>query len=173
MRLVFEIREEPATSSSNDNGVRAAVISNYATSITSRVHSGEIYTAWERNNVIANVTPIGAAIQEPFQESLEELHIIDHLLLVRPPSDCREYTPCAVQPIIVAYDASNNIIDKLGSNDRPWQIKATLVSQPNTALSGGVADYVDGQTRFTQLSLAGLGSYQIQLTFVRQDGMNR
>ena len=144
-----------------------------ASSIISRVHSGDIYASWQQLDVIANVTPTQAQIQEPSRDTSESLQMISRIALVTPPDGCREYTPCAIQPVIVAYDPSNNVIDKLGSNERPWQIKATLVNQSNVVLSDGIANYVDGQTRFTQLSLTGLGSYQIRFSFIQPDGMNR
>lgn len=148
-------------------------MANVASSFINRYHTGEISETWQQLRVTDNATLSEVNIKEILQESAETLHIIDRIRLLTSPSGCREYSPCTIQPVIVAYDPFNQIIDRLGSAERPWQIKATLVSSSTMNLAGGITDYTNGKAEFTRLSLPHVGSYQLRFSFVPPEAVSR
>ncbi len=101
------------------------------------------------------------------------MSIIDHIVLVTPPSSCREQSPCDIQPVLVAYDAEGNVIDKLGSNDQPWQVFASVVDDSNITLIGAIANYSNGQTQFISFGLPNIGEYQVQFAFIQPNNVIR
>ncbi|CAF4012065.1 unnamed protein product [Rotaria sp. Silwood2] len=172
IQLQIELRDEPRTSSIASTGIRAEILSNIASTIINRYQVGELQVAWRNLNVTNGSFPSVLSAQEPFDNSSVELSIINRLLLVSPPRDCRQQSPCTFQPVLVAYDVAGNVIQKLGSNERPWQVKATVVGRPNLILPGGIANYSDGQTQYILFSLPDIGTQQVQFTLIQPDGVN-
>lgn len=118
-------------------------------------------------------SPISLSIQEAFSRTTSNLSLIDHIELVRSADSCREESPCEIQPKIVVYDSNGKIIDKLGSSERPWQIRATIVNQTNGFVIGDVANYSDGQTQFHLFGFSSIGVYRVQFELVLPDNGNR
>ncbi|CAF1351069.1 unnamed protein product [Rotaria sordida] len=172
IKLQIELRDEPRTSSIASTGIRAEILSNIASTIINRYQAGELQVAWRNLNVTNGSFPSDLSAQEPFDNSSVELSIINQLLLVSPPRDCRQQSPCTFQPVLVAYDVAGNVIQKLGSNERPWQVKATVVGRPNLNLPGGIANYSDGQTQYILFTLPDIGTQQVQFTLIQPDGVN-
>ncbi|CAF4773440.1 unnamed protein product [Rotaria sp. Silwood1] len=172
IKLQIELRDEPRTSSIASTGIRAEILSNIASTIINRYQAGELQVAWRNLNVTNGSFPSVLSTQEPFDNSSVELSIINRLLLVLPPRDCRQQSPCTFQPVLVAYDVAGNVIQKLGSNERPWQVKATVVGRPNLILPGGTANYSDGQTQYILFGLPDIGTQQVQFTLIQPDGVN-
>jgi len=100
-----------------------------------------------------------------------ELSVIDRLALVTPPSSCRQQSACDVQPVLVAYDSSGNVINKLGSNDQPWQITATVISPAGVGVVGGIANYSNGQSQYSAFGVTSTGTVQVQFSLVSPSGV--
>ncbi|UJR08495.1 hypothetical protein I4U23_012761 [Adineta vaga] len=169
--LVMELRNEPTLSSASSRDVNVEIMSNIVSTMMNSYQSGELNIAWKNRDFTGGVVPLYLTVQEPFNVSNVSLSIINRTELRIAPDDCREQSPCAIQPVLVAYDAEGNIIEKLGSIERPWQVKASIVNRPNLVLMGNVANYSDGQTQFRFLGLPSMGSFEILFTFVRPDGV--
>jgi hypothetical protein len=75
--------------------------------------------------------------------------------------------------ILVAYDIDGNVIQKLGSNDHPWQVFASVVGDPNITLIGAIANYSNGQTQYTSFGLPYIGDYQVQFAFIQPNNVSR
>ncbi|CAF3605269.1 unnamed protein product [Rotaria socialis] len=73
---------------------------------------------------------------------------------------------CHVQPVLVAYDTSGNIIEKLGSNDQPWPVVASILGSSNASVHGVIANYSDEQTQFSTFGATATDSYQIRFAFI-------
>ena len=168
----MEMRDEPRPSTTVATGIGAEILSNIAAIIINRYQAGELQVAWINLNISQGLYPTNLTTKEPFDDFENSLSVIQRLVLIIPPSDCRQQSPCTIQPILIAYDAQNNTIQKLGSNDQPWQIKASLVNQPNVALGGSIANYTAGQSQYSLLSLPDNGTYQVQFTIIQPYGVN-
>ncbi|CAF3294066.1 unnamed protein product [Rotaria sp. Silwood2] len=172
VRLEVEMRDEPRASTTAATGIRGEILSNIASAIINRYQMGELQIAWFNLNLTNSMSPSSLRSQEPFDDFESELSVISRLVLVTPPSDCRQQSPCTIQPVLIAYDAQGNVIQKLGSNDRPWQVQASLVSRPTLRLMGDIANYTNGQTQFTLLALPDNGTEQVQFALLIPDGVN-
>lgn len=168
----MEFRDEPRPSTTSATGIRAEILSNIASTIINRYQAGELQIIWGNMNISGGILPTNLSSKEPFDDYEVQLSVIYALVLITPPSDCRQYSPCTIQPILIAYDAQGNIIEKLGSNDKPWRVKATLVNQPNVNLPGSIANYTNGQTQYDLLNLPDNGTCQVQFSFIDPDGVN-
>ncbi|CAF4744424.1 unnamed protein product, partial [Rotaria socialis] len=172
VQLQMELRDEPRPSTTAATGIRAEILANIASAIINRYQAGELQVLWGILNITNGIITSNLTVQEPFQDFQVNLSVIAQLVLVTPPSDCRQQSPCTIQPVLIAYDVQGNVIQKLGSNGQPWQVQATLVHQPNVVLSGGIANYTNGQTQFTQLSLPDNGTQPVQFTMMVPYGVN-
>lgn len=168
-----EIRDEPRNSLTSASSIQSDVLSNIASRIINNYQSGDLDVAWRNLNITGDVIPINMSVQEPNTQSWVVLSIINRTRLVVPPTQCRQQSPCTIQPVLVAYDANGTVIQQLGSQDRPWQVKATVLNPPNTTIIGDIANYTDGQTQFILFGLPNTQSYQIQFTFLQPDGVTR
>ena len=171
--LTVEIRDDPPSSLSADTTVQILQISGICSAIINRYQSGELQQAWAANPSTGNTAPTGLSVQEPYNQTSVPLSIIDHIVLATSPSSCREQSPCEVQPVLIAYDAEGNVIDKLGSNDYPWQVFASVVEDSNITLIGAIANYSNGQTQFTSFGLPHIGEYQVQFAFIQPNNVVR
>lgn len=171
--MFVELRDEPRTSSTATGGILGELLSNIASSIINRYQTGQLQAAWRALNLTGGIAPTSLDAQEPFDNTSTPLGIINRTVLSTQPTNCRQQSPCTVQPVIVAYDAAGNAIQKLGTNDQPWQIQATVIGQYNVTVYGGVANYSNGQAQFQSFSLPDLGSYRVQFTFLQPNGINR
>ncbi|CAF3365916.1 unnamed protein product [Rotaria sp. Silwood1] len=172
IRLNIELRDEPRTSSTSTGGVLGELLSNIAANIINRYQTGQLQIAWKALNLTGDIIPVSLDAQEPFDNVSTPLGIINRTLLLIPPTSCRQQSPCTIQPVIVAYDAEGNVIQKLGTNDQPWQVQGTVIGQSSQILYGGIANYSNGQAQFQSFSLPNLGSYQVQFTFIQPNGIN-
>ena len=169
----MELRDEPRPSTTVATGIGAQILSNIASAIINRYQAGELQVAWINLNFTGGISPTNMTTKEPFEDVEVGLSVIHQLVLVTPPSSCRQHSPCTIQPVLIAYDKQGNVIQKLGSNDRPWQVKASLVSRPNFVLQGSIADYITGQTQYSLLSLPDNGTHQVEFTVIPPIGVNR
>jgi hypothetical protein len=167
------MRDEPRQSSTGSTGIQGEILSNIAASVINRYQSGELVVAWRTLRVTNDSAPEHLIIQEPFSYVSYNLSVINRTVLTIPPSQCREQSPCTIQPVLVAYDSAGNVIKKLGSDERPWQIKATIVNQTEIELPGSTANYSNGQTQFSLFALPTIGSFEVRFTFISPDGVNR
>ncbi len=125
-------------------------------------------------NLPNGVTPLSLNVQEPGNQTTVTLAVISRVALVTPPSDCRIQSPCTNQPVLVAYDASGDVIFKLGSNDYPWQVTVAVIGGPSgVGCIGNIANYTDGAATFSSLGITATGTYQLQFTFVTPNGVSR
>ena len=171
--ITIEMRDEPRPSSTSSTGIQGEILSNIASSVINRYQSSELLTDWRRLNISGETIPISSSVQEPLDQSWTNLSIINRTELRVAPSGCRQQSPCTVQPVLVAFDAQGKIIDKLGSNDKPWQVRAILVNRTNFNPPSFTANYSNGQTQFTSFGLPDVGVYQVQFTFITPDGVSR
>lgn len=171
--LNVEIRDEPTTNLSTNSTSSTNSIPDICSAIINRYQSGELLETWANHPNMGNITLIGLNIQEPYNTSSVSLSIIYRIELVTPPSSCREQSPCGVQPKLVAYDIDGNVIEKLGSNDQPWQVMASVVDNANVTLIGAIANYSDGQTQYTSFGVSVTGNYQIQFAFIQPNNVSR
>ncbi|CAF3592631.1 unnamed protein product [Rotaria sordida] len=170
--LRVEIRDEPPQNINNDTNTSSIFISDCNSDVINRYHSGELQVAWANDPVLSVTTVISLGVQEPGNQTTVSLSVVSRLALVTPPSSCRLQSVCDVQPVLVAYDSSGNIIEKLGSNDQPWQVVGTIVGSPGVDAIGAIANYSNGQTQFTSFGITAIGSYQIQFAFITPSGVS-
>jgi hypothetical protein len=171
--LRVEIRDDPLPYLSENSTNQTNQIQNIVSQIISLYQSGELQTVWEAAAVTGHTAPLSLSVQEPLNQTTVSLPVIARIELVIPPSYCREQSPCSIQPVLVAYDPDGNIIQKLGSNNQPWQMVAIVVGQPNVNLLGAIANYSHGQTQYTTFGLPTTGTYQIQFSFIQPYGVNK
>ena len=118
-------------------------------------------------------TPTSLTVQEPREQSNVQLRVISRIALLASPSSCRERSVCDVQPVLVAYDPHGNVIEKLGSNDQPWQVVASVLNGPNVQLIGAIGNYTEGQSRFRSFGVTTVGSYQFEFRFIPPSNVSR
>lgn len=171
--MIVEIRDEPRNSLTSSSGIQAEVLSNIASNIINNYQSGDLQVAWLNLNITDSVVPINMSVREPYDQSEVPLSVINRTRLYIPPAQCRQQSPCTIQPVLVAYDANGTVIQKLGSRNRPWQVIATVINESNIVIQGAIANYSDGQTQYTMFGLPDIRSYQIQFTFIQPDGVRR
>jgi hypothetical protein len=171
--LNIEMRDDPPLTSTESNGIRGDILSNIASTMINNYQSGDLQNSWKDLNITGDVVPLNLGVQEPFDQSTVTLSLMNRTELLVSPADCREQSPCTIQPVLVAYDSQGNVIQKLGSNDQPWQVIATIIDQPNVILPGAIANYSDSQTQYILFGLPSIGSYQIQFTFIQPNGVSR
>ena len=171
--LQVEIREDPPTGLSSNNNASVLHMSNINAGIINRYQSGELQAAWASHPLCNGTSPTSLGVQEPGNQSTVFLSVISRVALSTPPSSCRLQSACDVQPVLVAYDSSGNVIDKLGSNDQPWQIVASIVGQSSINVIGAIANYSNGQSQYTTFGLTAMGSYQVQFTFITPYNVSR
>jgi hypothetical protein len=147
-------------------------MANITSIIINRYQSGELQRAWENCTGSNGTAPSNLTIQEPNNQTSFPLSVISRIVLVTPPSSCREQSPCTIQPVLVAYDSSGNVIQKLGSIQYPWQVIATIVGQPNVTVPGAITNYTNGQTQYNNFGLPYIGTYQVEFTFVQPNGVS-
>ncbi|CAF2873113.1 unnamed protein product [Rotaria sp. Silwood2] len=173
INLRVEIRNEPpATLSGTNNNASSNTIWNTTADIINRYQSGQLQLAWAADPVLNATGLLSLSIQEPGNQTTVSLSVINRIVLIVPPSSCRLQSVCDIQPIIVAFDPSGNIIDKLDSNDQPWQVVAFVVGSSNVSAIGAIANYSNGQTQFTTFGVTGLDSYQIGFAFITPNGVD-
>ncbi|CAF1656840.1 unnamed protein product, partial [Adineta ricciae] len=170
--LLIEIRDEPRFSLQSTGSLSSEVLSIIAAKIINTYQSGELTQNWKNYNITGDIVPTSLNVQEPLNDSNINLRIINRTKLWTVPDQCRQQSPCTIQPIIIAYDSDGNVIEKLGSNDHPWQVKATIVNQPNVTLPGAIANYTNGQTQYTLFGLPNIGTFEVQFAFIKPDGSN-
>ena len=171
--LQVDIREDPVTNLSNADTSAAPSIRNTTSIIINAFQSGEMQERWRNHSATNGSAPSTLMIQEPFNNTNVPLLVISRVVLVTPPSSCRQHSPCDVQPVLVAYDDSGNVIDKLGSNDQPWQVEASIVGGSGAQVVGGIANYSDGQTQYTRFGVTALGTYAFEFRFVTPYGVSK
>ncbi len=147
-------------------------MANITSIIINRYQSGELQSAWASFTGTNGTAPLNFTIQEPNNQTSFPLSVISRIVLVTPPASCREQSPCTIQPVLVAYDSEGNVIQKLGSIQHPWKVVASIVGQPNVTVPGGITNYTNGQTQFTNFGLPYIGTYQIEFTFVQPNGVS-
>lgn len=172
IKMQMELRDEPRPSTTAATGIRAEILANIAAAIINRYQAGELQLRWATSGTTYANYPSNLTTQEPYDDFEVSLSVIARVELVIPPSDCRQQSPCTIQPVIIAYDAQGNVIQKLGSNDQPWQVQASLVNQSNVILSGGIANYTNGQTQYSRLCLPELGTQPVQFTMLLPYGVD-
>ena len=63
-------------------------------------------------------------------------------------------------------------MNKLGSNDQPWQVIATVISPIGVTAMGAIANYTNGQTQYTSFGLPVMGPLQVQFQFITTSGLS-
>ena len=172
-QLRVEIRTDPPRNLSATNATAVQDIYNMNAIIINSYQSGELIAQWGMLNDSGGIVPFSLNVQEPLNETSVPLSIISRVVLLTSPSSCREQSVCDVQPVLVAYDASGNVIHKLGSNDQPWQVVASVVGPSNISLVGAIANYSDGRTQYSTFGVTAQGSYQIAFRFIAPNGVSR
>ncbi len=172
IQLTVEIRNDPASSLSANNSGSNTAISDINSAIINRFQSQDLQNAFDNmTNATASATPLTLSVQEPGNQTTVALNTINRLVLITPPSSCRLQSPCDVQPVLIAYDANGNVINKLGSNDQPWQVVATVISPIGVNVIGAIANYSQGQTQYTSFGVTSTGSVQVQFSFISPYGV--
>lgn len=169
IQLRVEIRDDPPTVLPPSGTGISSVISNINADIINRYQGGDLQTAFQSSTTIL---PQSLTVQEPQNQTTVTLGVIDRLVLVTPPSSCRLQSACDVQPVLVAYDTSGNVMNKLGSNDQPWLVTATVISPTGVTAIGAIANYTNGQTQYTSFGLPVLGPVQVRFQFITPTGLS-
>lgn len=170
--LRVEIRDNPVYNLSANSTNQTSQIQNILSTICNTYQSGELQTTWLASSATGNTAPVSLGVQEPLNQTTVALSVIDHIALVVPPELCREQSPCAIQPVIVAYDSNGAVIQKLGTINQPWQIVASIVGQSNVTVLNPIANYSNGQTQYTTFGFSNLGTYQVLFTFIAPNGVS-
>ncbi|CAF1318068.1 unnamed protein product [Rotaria magnacalcarata] len=140
--------------------------------IINRYQSGQLQDDWTNNSLWNGTRPSIPSVQEPGNQTTVTLGVISRLALVIPPASCRLQSRCDTQLVLKAYDASGNVIKKLGSDDQPWQVVGTVLGSVNASISGAIANYSCGQTQYSMFGITATGSYQIQFSFITPSGVS-
>ena len=172
-RLLVEIRDEPQRALIKRVDIRDRIMFNIGSYMIDRFQTKELMNDWVRLNITNGKAPGAAVVQQPLDEELMNLRVFDHFELVTPPSECREQTPCAIQPVLVAYDPDGNLIENLGSKDRPWQVEAIILNQSNPVLPAIVTAYFGNQTQFTNFYFPNIGSFQVEFRLLKPEDSSR
>lgn len=171
--LRVELRNDPPASLSVGNPVSSEEIANLTSTLINGFQSNETQQVWINHPATGGSFPVTFSIQEPKSHDTISLSVISRLVLVNPQGSCRLHTPCDTQPKLVAYDASGNVIDKLGSKEQPWQVIASVVGQSGVNLIGPIANYTGGQTQYTNFGISATGSYRIEYRFLTPNGVSK
>ena len=171
--MIIELREDPVNNLSLNSSISNGSLTTVTASILDRFQSGQLQEAFANDPATNHASPTSLSVQEPMSQVTTSLGVVSRIALVTPPNSCREQSPCTTQPVIVAYDDNGNVIQKLGSNDYPWQLIATIVGQPNATVPGGVANYSDGQSQYSFFGFPNIGSFQMKFSLVPPIGINR
>jgi hypothetical protein len=166
--LQVTLRNDPPASLTTSNSVATDQILNWTSIIINQCQTGEMATAMQ--NLPNGVTPDSCSIREPGNSSTVTLAVIAQLVLVIPPASCRVQSACSQQPKLVAYDSTGAIITKLGSDEFPWQVQATVIGSSGVGCIGSIANYTNGAAQFTSFGLTAIGSYQVQFSFLVPNG---
>lgn len=169
--LRVEIRNDPPNQLSANNSAASTAIRNANAYIINRYQSGDLQATWAASSTTGNNAPLSLSVQEPGNQTTIALGVISRLVLETPPSSCRQQSACDIQPVLVAYDSTGNRIDKLGSNDQPWQITATVISPSGVGVIGGIANYVNGQSQYSSFGVTTTGSVQVQFSLISPYGV--
>ncbi len=172
IQLRVEIRSDPPRNiSANDTGSNTN-ISNINAAIINRFHCQDLQNEFDNlTNTTGATTQLTLSVQEPGNQTTQDIFVISRLVLVTSPSSCRLQSPCDVQPVLVAYNSSGYVINKLGSNDQPWQVVATVISPAGVSVIGAIANYSQGQTQYTDFGLTSTGTVQVQFSFISPYGV--
>jgi len=170
--LRVEIRDNPIYNISANSTNQTSQIQNILSTIIDAYQSGQLQTVWLASSATGYTAPVSLSVQEPLNQTTVSLSVISRIALVVPPELCREQSPCTIQPVLVAYDSNGNVIQKLGSDNQPWQIVASIVGQSNVNILGAIANYSNGQTQYTTFGFSSLGTYQVQFSFIPPNGIN-
>ena len=171
--LRIEIRNDPPANLTMDNTASFEEISNINSAIINQFQTRELQTKWQNHPSTGGTSPTTLNVQEPGNQTTVSLSIISRLELLTSPSSCRLQSACDIQPVLVAYDTNNNVIDKLGSNDQPWQIVASVIGQPGVNVIGAIANYSNGQSQYSTFGVTAMGSHRIQFTFITPYNVSR
>ncbi|CAF1175998.1 unnamed protein product [Rotaria magnacalcarata] len=171
-QLRVEIRSSPVQSLSGNFSATTQLMANLTSIIINQYQSGELQMAWANCTGTNGTAPSSLTIQEPNNQTSFPLSVIARIALVTPPASCREQSPCTTQPVLVAYDSAGNVIQNLGSIQYPWQVVASIVSQPNVTVPGAIANYTNGQTQYSNFGLPYIGTYQVIFTFIQPNGVS-
>jgi len=172
IQMIIELREDPVNNLSLNSSISNGSLTMVTASILDRFQSGQLQEAFANDPATNHTSPTSLSVQEPMSQVTTSLGVVSRIALVTPPNSCREQSPCTTQPVIVAYDDNGNVIQKLGSNDYPWQLIATIVGQPNATVPGGVANYSDGQSQYSFFGFPNIGSFQMKFSLVPPIGIN-
>lgn len=168
IQLRVEIRDDPPPNLPSGSSSSSSNIAQTTASIINRFQSQTLQAAFATYTGSSSLT---LSVQEPENQTTVDLSVIDRLVLVTPPSSCRLQSACDIQPVLVAYDTSGNIIQKLGSNDQPWQVVATVISPVGVQVIGAIANYTNGKTQYTLFGLTSTGSVQVNFSFISPYGV--
>ncbi len=168
IQLRVELRDDPSTNlntapNTNIVTLNAAIINQY--------QCGSLQTTFDSMTNTMSVTPLTLNVQEPNNQTTVALSVISQLVLITPPSGCRAQCACDVQPVLVAYNTTGYVIDKLGSNDQPWQVVATVISPAGVSVIGAIANYSQGQTNYTAFGVTANVTVIIQFSFISPYGV--
>ena len=169
IKLRVEIRYNPPAVLPTSGTGTSSNISDINTDIINRYQCQNLQETFAN---VTGVTPQSLSVQEPQNQTTVTLGVVSRLVLVTPPSSCRLNSPCDVQPVLVAYDTLGNVINKLGSNNQPWQVVATVISPVGVIPIGAIANYTNGQTQYTSFGLPVLGSVQVEFRFLTPSGVS-
>ncbi|CAF3397266.1 unnamed protein product, partial [Rotaria socialis] len=170
--LEVQIREEPPSTLSGNNLALSVATYNLNAEIINRYQSGNLTEQWQNDPVLNATSIIEFGVQEPQNQTTAYLSMINQLVIERQPGICRERSPCETQPVLIARDSAGHIITKLGSNDQPWQITATIIGSPGVGVVGGIANYSSGQSQFTTFGINATGTYQVQFSIITPRGID-
>ncbi|CAF0745209.1 unnamed protein product [Adineta steineri] len=168
--LRVELRNDPRPFYSIPDQASVDDINNITSRIINGYQANQTQQQWAA--AAGGSYPLSLSVQEPGSSETSVLSVISGLFLITPPSSCRLQSPCDTQPKLVARDASGAIIDKLGSEQQPWQIIAVIVGQSGVSLVGPIANYSDGQSQYTNFGITALGSYQVEFRLLTPNGVS-
>ncbi|CAF0756351.1 unnamed protein product [Brachionus calyciflorus] len=124
-----------------------------------------LFTTGQLQEMAANILNISLAaltVEKPLSNSTSEIRKLDKIQIIREASNCREQSPCQIQPIVLLLDDKNQPVIGLESSSNPWIIKATLVFKTNQnseiIFESEVALQNDGFVQFKNLGISDITS---------------
>lgn len=149
------------------------MLSSVVSRFIDRGQSGQLHEDLKVLNISSGLPPTQLQIQDVFNYGFTFVPVFQYLSITASPDQCREYSPCTIQPRLVAFDVDGDVIEFLGSKESPWQIQASVVDRPDIVVSGAIANYSNNQTQFTDFSLPLIGTYRIRFNLLLPDNVNR
>ncbi|CAF0814130.1 unnamed protein product, partial [Brachionus calyciflorus] len=149
-------------------------LNSLTASIINRFSTGELEQAAKD---LLNVTLTNLLVQKPNSNGTDsEIKKINNIVVVREADQCKEMTPCFIQPILKVLDENNQTLLNMDNEQFPWVVEAELYNcdspTARIVLQTEAKLQDDGFVRFENLSISQITTrFQIRYRFKTPTGL--